>query len=77
VTLNTINRPPIICKTVNYIDQSERKKNSFWHVVNLYTYGFSRSVADWSVKDMNSDMLPYATLLDVSVSHKKKDKTNI
>ena len=54
----------IICKIVSYIDQSD---NSSCHVL-----GFDTSVSDWSVGNMNSDVISNGMLLHVSALQTKK-----
>ena len=62
-----------ICKTINYIDQSSL---SFQSGSGFNTSGFGRLVTDWSVEDVNFDMTPYVSSIDISISsiqiHRKK-----
>ena len=51
---------PIICKTVEYTDQSDNSSCSV-HVLN------GRLIADWLVENMNPDMILYRMLVDGSV----------
>jgi len=46
---------PIIRKAVKYIDQSD---NTSWHVFGFDTLSFRRLITDWSVENMNPDMIP-------------------
>ena len=50
---------PIICKTVKYIDQSDKKSSS-------------RLIPDWSLENMTSNMAQNRMLLDFSCKTKKK-----
>jgi hypothetical protein len=51
--------------------------NSFWPVFCFDTLRYGRLIADWSVENMNPDMISYGTPLDGNVSPRKKIKINI